>query len=96
MAVEAYFINKTRKQILSSKKLSGHFEDSFQLIAYLNICIGDEIITCFENELIEDILFSEKGNEYKNIKLYDYEIYDFENLYDCKEFDRLEIDVNSI
>ena len=95
MSLEVYFINKTKKQILSTKKLRGYFEGSHQLTCYLEMCIGDTIIICYENELVEDIMYgSDKGN-YKELNLFDYHINSHDNLYECPEFKRLYDDVKN-
>ena len=70
MSIQMYFINETKKQIISTKKLFFDFEDSKQLLAYINICQGDTLRTCFEDcQFIEDYLYDNKHTEYKKINL---------------------------
>ncbi len=89
MAIEMYFINETKKQLLRTKKLYGSFEDYNQLICYLNICQGDTITSDFEDsEFINDIIYGD-DEEYTIINLYEFNIDLDSELYNCSEFDRL-------
>ena len=83
MSIEMYFINDTKKQIVSTKKLYGDFEDKQQLLCYLNMCQGDNFRTEFEDsECIYDA-------EYKHIKLHEFNIGLEDDLYKSIEFERL-------
>jgi hypothetical protein len=78
-----FFINETKKQVVSCKKLYGDFEDSPQLLSYLSLCVGDTI-RISNNE-------DEELGGYEFIKLCSYRIK--EDRYDCIEFERLINDV---
>ena len=43
MSIETYFINRTKKIVVSSKKIMGGYEDAQQLLCYLTFCVGDTI-----------------------------------------------------
>ena len=97
MSVEMYFINETKKQVLSTKKLYGDFEDKQQLLCYINLCQGDLIRTEFEDsKWIEDFLYNEMHLDYKKINLFEFRINVNDDLYESKEFDRLYDVVNAI
>jgi len=96
MSIQMYFINETKKQVVDTKKLYGDFEDKQQLLCYINLCQGDTIRTEFENSSwIENWMYENMCPEYKQIKLYEFEIYPDDDLFDNKEFDRLRQVVNA-
>lgn len=85
-----YFINETKKQVVSSKKLYADFEQKQQLLCYLNFCQGDVFRTEFESsQWIEDYLYNSLYDNYKYIKLYEYKINIDDCLYDNPEVERL-------
>jgi hypothetical protein len=97
MSIQIYFINETKKQVVSTKKLYGNFEDNQQLLCYLSLCAGDTFRTELEGgQWIEKFLYEEKHKDFKHIKLYEFKIRLEEDLYDSKEFDRLYNHVYSI
>ena len=92
MSIQMYFINETKKQVVSSKKLYGRFEDDSQLLAYLNLCQGDTIKLEFEHSVfVEDFINGVGYQNYRKINLYEYNITQDSDgdLYDCSDFDRL-------
>lgn len=76
MSFEIYFVNHTKKQIVSSKRLSGGFEDGDQLLAYLSLCNGDSIDVMGEGSgFIEKNVEDLQGkSEYTYLKLWEYKI----------------------
>jgi len=96
MSVEIYFINETKKQVLSTKKLYGDFEDKQQLLCYINLCQGDLIRIEFEScKWIDDFLYNKMHIEYKKIILCEFKISVTDDLYESKEYDRLYEVVNT-
>ena len=96
MSLEIYFINETKKQVLSTKKLYGDFEDKQQLLCYLNLCQGDVIRIEFESSTwIEDFLNKKMHIDYKQINLYEFDISVTDDLYKSLEYDRLYEVVNA-
>ena len=90
MSIEMYFINDTKKQVVSSKLLYADFEDNQQLLCYLSVCQGDTIRLLIEgSEWVEEFLCDRKHIEYKQIRLYEFSIYSDSSMYDNKEIDRL-------
>jgi hypothetical protein len=90
MSVQMYFINETRKQVVSTKKLYGDFEDKQQLLCYLNCCQGDSFITEFDDsKWINDWMCNNLHTDYKGINLYEFKINTEDDLYKSKEYDRL-------
>jgi hypothetical protein len=71
MSYDIYFINKTKKEIVSSKQTSDGFEDNSQLIKYLSGCINTEIMIIGESHKFVDELKDGFHSEYKFIKLYE-------------------------
>ena len=87
MAYSLYFVNETKKQIVSSKKLYCDFEQINQLSCYLSQCEGDIIrILGQDSTFIEDFI-CEKHQDYKYISLFEYNIK--EERYKCSETERL-------
>ena len=80
MSVDTYFVNKTKKQIVSSKQLFCNFEDKNQLLTYLSQCIGDSIIIMNGDcQFIEDYVCEISHQDYKYIHLYEFSINDERN-----------------
>ena len=72
MSVEIYFVNKTKKQIVSSKRIFAGFELSELLLAYLSCCVNDSIKIVSETDgFIEDFLYDGKHLDYKYINLFE-------------------------
>ena len=66
MSIQIYFINETKKQVVSTKKLYGNFEDNQQLLCYLSLCAGDTFRTELEGgQWIEKFLYEEKHKDFK-------------------------------
>lgn len=96
MSVQMYFVNETKKQVVDTKKLYGDFEDNQQLLCYLNMCQGDSFRTEFENsEWIESFIYDNIPNDYKHIRLYEFDIKTGEDLHQSKEYHRLYEVVNA-
>ena len=95
MSVDCYFINETKKQVFASKMLYADFEDSQQLLCYLNFCQGDTIRLEYETSAFVDE-FCNLGmhKEYKYIRLQDYKIYTNSDLYENEEVDKLRRDIS--
>ena len=89
MSIIIYFINDTKKQVVSTKKIYGDFEDKRSLLCYLTICQGDSFRTEFEDS--EWVIAFNSGylTNYRNIKLHEFKILPEDDLYDSIEFHRL-------
>lgn len=73
MSVNLYFVNRTKKQIVYTKQLTGQLEDESELCSYLSYCSGDSIDIMDENcQFIEESILSD---EYKSIDLSQFDFY---------------------
>jgi len=73
MSLNLFFVNRTKKQIVDTKQLTGQLENESALCSYLSFCSGDSIDVMDENcQFIEDSLLSD---EYKSINLSQFDFY---------------------
>lgn len=74
MGYQFYFINETKKQVVSSKKLWGDFEDKYQLLCYLSACVDDTIKIIGESNIFIEEMENGTHNDFNIINLYEYKI----------------------
>ena len=77
MSVDLFFINDTKKEVVSSKVISSGFEDGQQLMAYLKCCKGDSIrIKGEDDPVVWDFLYEENGkySDYTEINIDDFTV----------------------
>ena len=95
MALDYYFINETKKQIVSSKVLDFGFEDKEALLSYLSQCRGDTIrIVDESDEVIDDIWSCDEESEYKYIDLFSFNL--SPDRRSCPETERLYKTINNL
>lgn len=71
MAYDHYFVNDTKKQIISSKTLDFGYERGIELALYLSMCVNDTIrILGEENEFIKKHIFDpDFKSDYRYIEI---------------------------
>lgn len=94
MAIVVFFVNDTKKQVVSFKKLYGDFEQKQGLLAYLSLCQGDTLRLEYEDsQWVLDFLYEDKHTEYRRLDIYKYNLGVNDDMISSKAFEALMNDV---